>query len=337
MDPRLDAALARWACANPRPLAGDAGLRQYFRVDHPQLGHAVVALHPPDTPEKPDDSYFEFRALQAYLDPVLRVPTILDSFDEDRALLLEDLGDTSLEDRLTAHPEEERAWAQKAGWILATWLGPLTLGAPSRAFFVARSFDAAKFDFEWQFCREHFFGGFLQKEPPRWLDRLMEDLHLSQAGRANFLAHRDFHVRNLMVQGDRLVVIDFQDARRGAATYDLASLLFDGYWDWSPEARRLLVSMVREELGWSDPDLWEELNLSALQRNFKALGTFGFQLLHRRKARFASAIPRTLRHVLGHFQRLHHGEGALAAERWLRLAEQRLFRLPGDEEAGSPR
>jgi hypothetical protein len=200
-----------------------------------------------------------------------------------------------------------------------------------------RAFDVPKFEFEWGFCREHFFGDFLQKEPPRWLDRLMEDLHGSLAGRANFLAHRDFHVRNLMVQGDRLVVIDFQDARRGAATYDLASLLFDGYWDWSPEARRLLVSMVREELGWSDPDLWEELNLSALQRNFKALGTFGFQLLHRRKARFASAIPRTLRHVLGHFQRLHHGEGALAAERWLRLAEQRLFRLPGDEEAGSPR
>jgi aminoglycoside/choline kinase family phosphotransferase len=336
MDPRLIAALDRWACANPRPLAGDAGMRQYFRVDHPQLGSALVVLHPTDTLENPDDTYFEFRALQAYLDPVLRVPTILQAHDEDRCLLVEDLGGVSLEDRLTSHPEEERAWAAKVGWIMATWLGPLTLGAPPRSFFMSRSFDLPKFEFEWGFCRDHFFQEFLQKDPPRWLDRLMEDLHPSQAGRANFLAHRDFHVRNLMVQGDRLVVIDFQDARRGAATYDLASVLFDGYWDWSPEASRLLVGAVRQELGWSDPDLWEELNLSAVQRNLKALGTFGFQLLHRGKPRFAPAIPRTLRHLRGHFQRMHHGEGVLAAENWLRLAEKRLFKLPGDEAADMP-
>jgi hypothetical protein len=337
MEPRLAAALDRWSCANPRPLAGDAGLRQYVRVDHPQLGTAVVALHPLDTPGRPDDSYFEFRALQAYLDPVLRVPTILQSHDADRVLLLEDLGDTSLEDRLTLHPEEEIAWARKAGWILGTWLGPLTLGAPPRSFFMERSFDLPKFEFEWSFCREHFFQEFLRKDPPRWLDRLMEDLHPSLAARANFLAHRDFHVRNLMVQGDRLVVIDFQDARRGAASYDLGSLLFDGYWDWSPEAGRVLLGTVREELGWTDADLWEELNLSGLQRNLKALGTFGFQLLHRGKAKFAPAIPRTLRHLRGHFQRLHHGEGVLAVEHWLRLAEQRLFHLPGEEGSGLTR
>lgn len=333
MDSRLVAALDRWACANPRPLAGDAGTRRYFRVDHPQLGTAILVLHPLDEAGRTDETYFEFRALQAYLDPVLRVPTILQAHDGDRCLLLEDLGDVSLEERLTTHPEEEQAWAMKAGWVLATWLGPLTLGAPPRSFFMARSFDEPKFAFEWSFCREHFFQEFLQKDPPRWLDRLMEDLHESQAGRANFLAHRDFHVRNLMVQGDRLVVIDFQDARRGAATYDLASILYDGYWDWSPEAGRLLVAAVRQELGWSDSDLWEELNLSAVQRNLKALGTFGFQLLHRGKARFAPAIPRTLRHLRGHFQRMHHGEGVLAAENWLRVAEKRLFRLPGDDAA----
>jgi len=122
------------------------------------------------------------------------------------------------------------------------------------------------------------------------------------------------------------VVLDFQDARRGAATYDLASVLFDGYWDWSPEAGALLTDQVRQELGWSERLLWEELNLSALQRNFKALGTFGHQLLHKKKAYFAPAIPRTLRHILGHFQRMNHGEGVLATEHWLRLSEKRLLR-----------
>ena len=330
MDPRLQAALDRWDCRNPRPLKGDAGMRQYLRVDHPQLGTALVVLYPPADPAKADDAYFDYRALQAYLDPVVRVPTTIQYYDEDRTMLIEDLGDTTLETRMTMHPEEELRWAGEVGEQLATWLGLLTEGAPPRAFFMLRKFDTEKFTFEWEYCRKNFFQDFLEKDPPRWLDRMMEEVHASLDPRGRFLAHRDYHVRNLMVQGDRLVTMDFQDARKGAATYDLASILFDGYWDWSEEASALLVNRVREELGWSEALLWEELNLSGLQRNLKALGTFGHQLVHRKKAHFASAIPRTIRHVIGHFQRLHHGEGVLVSEHWLRLAESRMLKCPGD-------
>ena len=326
MDSRLHRALDRWSVSDPRPLPGDAGSRQYIRVAHAQLGTAMVVLHPLDTPEKNDDSYFEFRALQAYLDPLLRVPTIIHADDEDRCLLVEDLGDISLERRLVEHPEEEVAWAERAGWLLATLAGPLTLGAPGHAFFMQRAFDQAKFQFEWDYCCTNFFQDFLQKDPPRWLDRLMEEAHASLETRARFFAHRDFHVRNLMVHGDRLVVIDFQDARRGAATYDLASILYDGYWDWSREAGRALVGPLQQELGWSHEALLEELTLSAIQRNLKILGTYGHQLVHRKKAVFASAIPRTLRHLREHFQRMNHQDGVLASEHLLRLAEERLLR-----------
>jgi len=332
MSSLLQTVLERWGCKNPVPLSGDAGLRQYFRVDHPHLGSALVVLYPPADPASSDDAYYEYRALQAYLDPVVRVATIIQYDDELRAMLVEDLGSTTLELRLMAHPEEELAWARDVGGLLATWLGLLTEGAPSRAFFMLRRFDQAKFQMEWDFCKEHFFGGFLQKEAPLWLDRMMEDIHNGLASRTHSLAHRDFHVRNLMVHGDRLVTLDFQDARKGAATYDLASILFDGYWDWSQEARAILVRSVETELGWSETLLWEELNLSALQRNFKALGTFGFQVQKRNKAHFAPAIPRTIRHLLGHFQRLHHGEGVLAAEHWLRLSEKRLLKTVGSDQ-----
>lgn len=326
MDPRLVRALKRWDLKAPRPLAGDAGARQYVRVDHPQLGTALVVLHPLDTPEKPDDSYFEFRALQAFLDPVIHVPTILQYDDADRCLLVEDLGDTTLERRLVEHPEEEVHWAEQVGWMLATLAGPLTLGAPGHTFFMQRAFDEAKFAFEWEYCRANFFRDFLEKDPPRWLDRLMEEIHASLETRARFFTHRDFHVRNLMVHGDRLVALDFQDARRGAATYDLASIRFDGYWDWSREAARRLVAPLQEELGWGAEALGEELNLSAIQRNLKALGTFGHQVVHRRKAQFAPAIPRTLRHLRSHFQRMNHQDGVLACEQMLRRAEDRLLK-----------
>jgi hypothetical protein len=335
MDARLKAALDRWGLSHPVALAGDAGARRYFRTRHPQLGTTLVVLNPMDEPSKNDPTHYEFRALQAYLDPVIAVPTILQAHDEDRTLLLEDLGDLTLEQRLMAHPEEERDWADRAGWILATFLGPCTVGAPPASFFMARSFDLPKFDFEWAYCRQNFWHDFLRKDPPKWLDRMMEDVHQSLDTRARFFVHRDFHVRNLMVQGDRLVVIDFQDARCGAATYDLASILFDAYWDWNPQAGEILVSHVQNELGWSEADLMEELTLSGVQRNLKALGTFGHQLVHRRKAHFAPAIPRALRHLKGHFQRLRHQDGVLAIEHALRLAEERLRGFPGEEEAGS--
>ena len=329
MTDHLQTVLTRWGCRNPVALSGDAGLRQYFRVDHPHLGSALVVLYPPADPAG-DDAYFEYRALQAYLDPVVRVATIIQYDDECRAMLVEDLGSTTLEKRLSAHPEEELLWAREVGSQLRTWLGLLTEGAPPRAFFMLRRFDQAKFQFEWDFCKRNFFADFLQKEAPLWLDRMMEDLHSGLESRTHSLAHRDFHVRNLMVHGDRLVTLDFQDARRAPATYDLASILFDAYWDWSQEARSILVHSVEEELGWSETLLWEELNLSAVQRNLKALGTFGHQIVHRGNAHFAPAIPRTIRHLLGHFQRIHHGEGVLAAEHWLRLAEKRLLKAAGD-------
>lgn len=331
MDQRLQAALKRWDCSNPQALSGDAGMRQYFRVDHPTLGTALVVLYPPVDPARPDDPYFEYRALQAYLDPVVRVPTIIQVDDDLRAMLVEDLGQVTLEARLTAHPEEELHWADEVAHLLATWLGLLTEAAPPRAFFMLRRFDREKFEFEWDHCKRNFFNDFLQKEPPLWLDRMMQEIHAGLDSRTHFLAHRDFHVRNLMVHGERLTTLDFQDARKAAATYDLASILFDGYWDWSEEARDILVRGVREELGWSETLLWEELNLSAIQRNFKALGTFAHQILHQNKPHFAPAIPRTLRHLLNHFQRIRQGEAVLAAEHWLRLSERRLLKTPGDD------
>ncbi len=47
------------------------------------------------------------------------------------------------------------------------------------------------------------------------------------------LCHRDYHSRNLMLHGGHLYIIDFQDARMGPDTYDLASLLRDSYVDIS--------------------------------------------------------------------------------------------------------
>ena len=322
MDKLLGQVAAAWSLENPIPLLGDVGTRRYFRVSRSSDSTAILVLYPDIVPGA-DDAFRDFISLHGYVNPILHVPEIYKYDDSYRAMLLEDVGDYSLEGHMARFPHEELYWADKVAWELLDWIGPLTMAAPRESFFALRSFDRAKFDFEWAFCKENFFNGLLQKNPPLWLNRMMEQIHGYLVPRAKYLAHRDFHVRNLMVCGPRPVTIDFQDARLGPATYDLVSILFDGYWDWSEEARRILISRVKSNLDLSDVDFWSELNAVALQRNFKALGTFAFQL-RQNKTRYASAIPRTLSHIHGHFERLSHGEGVIQAKHWYKLATERI-------------
>ena len=62
------------------------------------------------------------------------------------------------------------------------------------------------------------------------------------AGEPRVLCHRDYHSRNLMLSQGQLYLIDFQDARMGPDTYDLASLLRDSYVDLNDIAINELIA-----------------------------------------------------------------------------------------------
>ena len=118
------------------------------------------------------------------------------------------------------------------------------------------------------------------------------------------LCHRDYHSRNLMLHDGSLFIIDFQDARMGPDTYDLASLLRDSYVDLPAlqvdEPDRVLPGAdARPQAARRDDDaeFRRRFDLMALQRNLKALGTFGYQTTARGNTVYMQYIPRTLSHV----------------------------------------
>jgi aminoglycoside/choline kinase family phosphotransferase len=89
--------------------------------------------------------------------------------------------------------------------------------------------------------------------------------------------HRDYHSRNLMVTGDRLRVIDFQDALMGPRTYDLASLLRDSYVSLDHALVDRLIGYYLAALAGPRPDTaaFQRLfDLTGFQRNLKAAGRF---------------------------------------------------------------
>ena len=119
------------------------------------------------------------------------------------------------------------------------------------------------------------------------------------AAEPRVLCHRDYHSRNLMYHEDRLYIIDFQDARMGPDTYDLVSLLRDSYVDLPEQTvNDLLAYFLALKGGTGREEAFRErFAVMALQRNLKALGTFGYQTTARRNPVYIQYIPRTLRYV----------------------------------------
>jgi len=113
------------------------------------------------------------------------------------------------------------------------------------------------------------------------------------------LCHRDYHSRNLMLHEGRLHWIDFQDARMGPAAYDLASLLRDAYVDVPSELRDEMAEEFRQKAVPGEPRevFRRRFDLTSVQRNLKALGTFGYMATVRSNPVYLPYIPRTLAHA----------------------------------------
>jgi len=123
--------------------------------------------------------------------------------------------------------------------------------------------------------------------------------------------HRDYHSRNLMLHDGQLYIIDFQDARMGPDTYDLVSLLRDSYMDFSEREVDELIAFflalrgvgAGKGAGMEAGVFRRRFDLMALQRNLKALGTFGFQTTTRGNTVYIQYMPRTIAYVRTNMER----------------------------------
>jgi aminoglycoside/choline kinase family phosphotransferase len=122
------------------------------------------------------------------------------------------------------------------------------------------------------------------------------------ADQPQVLVHRDFMPRNLMLpptEGAAPGVLDFQDAVRGPAGYDIASLLRDAFvsWDEAQEldwAIRYWEQARKAGIDWDEDfgQVWRRIEWTALQRHLKVLGIF-CRLKHRDgKPAYAEDLPR---------------------------------------------
>jgi hypothetical protein len=246
------------------------------------------------------------------------VPTVLGHAEKIGVLALEDLGDVTLQAHLGAATSAEHAARyRQAVALIATLQRRGAELASAKYIPYGIAFDVEKLTWELDFFTKHFIEAYkgvvvaaaAREELRQGFRVLIEEL----AAEPRVLCHRDYHSRNLMLHQDRLYIIDFQDARMGPDTYDLVSLLRDSYVDLPERTVEELIAYFLALKGGTgkEAEFRKRFDAMALQRNLKALGTFGYQTTARRNPVYIQYIPRTLRYVrdnLAHqprFSRLH--------------------------------
>jgi aminoglycoside/choline kinase family phosphotransferase len=309
MEPRLEQYLSakHIDAQSVVPLTGDASDRRYFRVLLKDATPIVLAVHagPIDFDAMP------FVSIARLLAAVpLPVPRILHHSNELGVLALEDLGDVTLQAHLGAATAAEHAALYRQAVTLIVRMQQRAEDLRSDEYPPYRiAFDVEKLTWELEFFVKHYllaYKGAALSEAER--HRLREEwaaIVEELAAEPRVLCHRDYHSRNLMLHRGQLYMIDFQDARMGPDTYDLASLLRDSYVDLTAPQVDELIAFFLALKGAATPEaeFRRRFDLMALQRNLKALGTFGYMTTSRNNTVYIQYIPRTLAYVKANLAR----------------------------------
>lgn len=310
------------------PLAGDASNRRYYRL-HLSGGtiQSLILMQLAD-PEgfKASEEAVSAPGEEIQELPFVNVLTHLQSvdlpvpqlyfFDEIGGLLfLEDFGDLTLAQACQGSSVEiiERLYRQAIDVLVQLHV---RASVPSQTACLAftRAFDVPLY--VWEF--EHFleYGIVARQGKPMCSDDYQlireefEKIAEWLAQQTMVFTHRDYHSRNLMVDRNRLGVIDFQDALMGPVSYDLSSLLRDSYI-------RLDESLIDDLLAYYCEQMCQALPVSqhaalllndsvtfrrlfdfnSIQRNLKAAGRFVYIDRVKGNPNFLESIPRTLQNV----------------------------------------
>ena len=260
-------------------LPGDGGHRSYTRIQSEKQTLMLMSCG------KKDISLRKFIEIQKKLEPLVFVPKIFHKDLDQGFLLLEDLGDQSLEQFFSQNeaklslPFYFQALTQLIGF--QSKIKPLPMDP---------LFDKEFFLKENEMAMNHlqvYINYSCKKKTNRFdpspadFKRDMEKI-LSNFKLEDYVyCHRDYHSRNLMLKEGKVILIDFQDAGRGPWHYDLTSLLYDSYVPLSLSNKRQLLTFYFENLPFSLKKKARSLShielmtkLQFLQRGFKACGRF---------------------------------------------------------------
>ncbi len=301
-----------------KPLKGDASERSYFRLDFGGGFPKSIVVMKIDSPFKNDE--LDFIKLRKFLAKCnVPTPEIYFTNPSKGLIYLEDCGDTLLANRAAGMNEKELTDIYRKvldALVIMQLEGTRKMDDKNPAH--GRKFDTAKFMEELNHTEKYFIKYFLGKSltasDEERLKVFFTELVVPIEKELPVFTHRDYHARNIMLKGGRIFILDFQDARMGSLHYDAASLLFDSYVKLPDNVRDELLNYYLDRLNLTASRKLDKKRFLrmftrvSLQRNFKALGTFGFQAVEKNNDFYLQFVPNTIGYIRANINKIEEPE-----------------------------
>jgi N-acetylmuramate 1-kinase len=133
----------------------------------------------------------------------------------------------------------------------------------------------------------------IKKRTKKILSKLYNSLYFSNS----YFVHRDFHAQNLMKLGNKIGVIDTQDAIIGNPTYDLVSLIDDVRIKTSSKLKEKVFKYYLKKTIFvhrkNSNKFLEDFNILSVQRSLKIIGIFSRLFKRDKKNNYLKFIPYT--------------------------------------------
>ena len=291
-------------------LAGDASARRYYRVASDTEAWVLMVWEP----FKDDGNYPFLSVRDHFAKHGVAVPSVIAKSPDQGLVLLEDLGDLTLERQFWGNQSQQQSipFYRQAIDELIKMHYPSTFDRNNCTAF-KMEFDVEKLSWEMNYGREHLLmklcGIKLSDADKRELDRIFLKICTTLHEEPKFIAHRDYHSRNVMLKLGKARIIDFQDARLGPVQYDLVSLLRDSYVHMDEAIARELIGYYldrRKEVKMpsgeklDDPSIEKFMRIyevQTIQRCFKACGSFASFYNLRNDTRYLKYLVPTLQTI----------------------------------------
>lgn len=245
----------------------EASPRMYYRVKYAS-GNKILCID-----EKLNGRDYPFLLVREFLEKWLfSVPFVYDVDFNLFCILQSDVGNKDLSE-LDGEDYENYLKQSLIEILRLQELSPIPI-------IQSRMFDYQKLSFE----LNHTYSGyerFIEKDSSfpvlhyglkNFFDDSIRQLSIYEP---KVICHRDFHARNLMLDShNKIFWIDFQDMMMGTPQYDLVSILYDAYKPLTQNQREYYYQFFKEKSFHKNKKFRENYLLQALQRSFKALGTY---------------------------------------------------------------
>ena len=285
-----------WGAAARRPLTGDASFRRYVRLDR---GNDVAMLM--DAPP-PEEDVRSFALIARHLSALgYSAPEILAEDNEAGLLLLEDFGDDTYTELLASGADETALYTLAVDVLVDLHRRPVAETVPGRL----SAYDDALLLEEAELFTGWYLPAVLGDDAAAALSEEFRSLwgELPPLARAvpDTLVLRDYHVDNLIRLPGREGIkvcglLDFQDAVKGPASYDLMSLLEDARRDIAPSLADAMLARYRASIPSLDEGALDvSLAVLGAQRHCKVIGIFTRLSARDSKPGYLAHIPRVWR------------------------------------------